>query len=235
MKDLSSAAQFKKDAGVAAASLVVSGQKVGLGTGSTAAFAIEELGRRVREESLRIDCAATSLGSLMLARKHGLVVHPLEVFEELDISIDGADEIDPHLNLIKGGGAAHTIEKLVHSMSKYFIVVADSSKLVDVLGGKFWVPVEVLYPALSFASKKLRDLGASEVKFRTGNGKDGPTISDSGNVILDAKFQIHSPEDLEEKINAITGVVENGLFTPRSVSVKKALIAGESGLKEMGK
>ncbi|MCB1322229.1 MAG: ribose 5-phosphate isomerase A, partial [Leptospiraceae bacterium] len=131
MKDLNANNQAKQAAGIAAAREVQSGWTVGLGTGSTAAFAIQELGRLVREQQLRIECVATSFQARMLALDCGLPIVPTDAVSRLNISIDGADEIDPELNLIKGGGAAHTREKIVHAMSDRFIVVADPSKIVS--------------------------------------------------------------------------------------------------------
>jgi ribose 5-phosphate isomerase A len=212
MKDANANAEGKKAAGIAAAARVSDGERVGLGTGSTAAFAIAELGRRAREEGLRIECVATSLQSRNLALDAGLTVLALDRVAELDISIDGADEIDPALNLIKGGGAAHTLEKLVHSMSKRFIVVADPSKLSETLGTKFRVPVETLPFAAAYVAKALRELGAQSVDLRSGSGKDGPVITDNGNIVLDARFSISDPAALEAQLKSIAGVVESGVF-----------------------
>lgn len=219
MKNVSANSEAKRAAGIAAAARVESGQLVGLGTGSTAAFAIEELGRRARDEGLAIECAATSLQSRNLALDARLRVLPLDRVARLDISIDGADEIDPQLRLIKGGGGAHTLEKLVHSMSERFIVVADPSKLVDRLGQGFAVPVEALSNAAAFVERELVRLGASEVSLRQAARKDGPVITDNGNVLLDARFAIDDPEALERELKLIPGVIENGIFArtrPRS-------------------
>lgn len=230
MKDAGSMAEFKKEAALRAAALVESGQKVGLGTGSTAAFAIEELGRRVREEGLKIACYATSFSAAVLAQEAGLTVLPTDTVEEIDISIDGADEIDPRLNLIKGGGAAHTREKIVHALSRRFVVVADVSKLVDRLGSGFAVPLEVLPQALGLVHKRLLALGAAAVDVRMAVKKDGPVISDQGNLILDARFAVEDPRALETDLNSIPGVVENGIFSPLSVNVTGAYIGGPDGV-----
>lgn len=213
MKDVNANTEAKRAAGIAAAGLVENMQTVGLGTGSTAAFAIAELGRRVREENLRIECVATSFSSQRLAVAAGLSIVPIDACAKLNVSIDGADEIDPGLHLIKGGGAAHTLEKLVHAMSDRFVCVADPSKLVAMLGEKFAVPVEVLPQSLSFVERKLSELGAVEVSLRMAVRKDGPVITDSGNLVLDARFpKIDQPIALEDAITTIPGVLENGIF-----------------------
>jgi len=232
MKNVSSNAELKKQAALLAASLVETGQKVGLGTGSTAAFVIEELGRRAREEGLQVECIATSFQSMNLAIVHGLKVFPVQSFGGgLDISIDGADEIDPQLNLIKGGGAAHTLEKLVHVMSGRFVVVADDSKLVERLGTKFAVPVEVIPFALPFVQRRLSEMGASDVAVRMAVKKDGPVVTDNGNFVVDAKFEISDPKSLEIEINSLPGVLDNGIFSSASVVPERAIIAGANGVE----
>ncbi|MBX7058119.1 MAG: ribose-5-phosphate isomerase RpiA [Leptospirales bacterium] len=233
MKDASANAEGKRAAGLAAAALVENGQWVGLGTGSTAAFAISELGRRVQEEGLQIQCVATSLQSRNLALESGLRVMPLDRVARIDLSIDGADEIDPQLNLIKGGGAAHTIEKLVHSMADRFIVVADPSKLSPRLGDRFAVPVEALPSACAFVIRRLEQLGAAEIKLRHGSGKDGPVITDNGNLVLDARFQIEDPLQLERSIKSIPGVVESGIFAARKPRSGDCLIGEEGGVRQL--
>ncbi len=223
--------ELKKEAALKAAAGVISGWTVGLGTGSTAAFAIEELGRRRREEGLDIQCVATSFQSSVLARKVGLPLLFLESVNELNCSIDGADEIDPSMNLIKGGGAAHTQEKLVHAMSRQFIVVADHTKNVEKLGTKFAVPVELIPPALAFVEKELAALGAKEVNLRIAQRKDGPVVTDNGNLIIDARFDINDPLKLEKELNMIPGVVENGIFAASGVAPHLAYIAAEDGVQ----
>ena len=231
MKDTSAMPELKKAAALQAAALVKSGQKVGLGTGSTAAFAIEELGRRRREEGLQIECVATSFQSMVLARQAGLPLLLTQNISELDLSIDGADEIDPRLCLIKGGGGAHTQEKLVHAMSANFIVVADHTKQKSRLGESFAVPVEILADALEFAGKKLLELGAREVNLRSAVKKDGPVITDNGHLILDARFDIDNPSKLEKEIDLIPGVLENGIFADDLVRPHLAYIAAPEGVQ----
>lgn len=233
MKDAAANTEGKRAAGLAAAALVVDSQLVGLGTGSTAAFAIIELGRRAREEGLAIRCVATSLAARNLALDNGLHVLPLDRVSRIDISIDGADEIDPQLNLIKGGGAAHTLEKLVHSMAHRFIVVADPSKLSERLGARFAVPVEALPSAAAYVEHELLSLGASEVAVRHANGKDGPVVTDNGNIVIDARFAIEDPLELEKAIKFIPGVIENGIFARRRPAPGDCIIGAAEGVRRI--
>ncbi len=204
----------KKKARVAdrALEFVKKNQCVGLGTGSTTRFFIEKLAQRNTLENLNLACVASSFDSSLLSQKLGLRLLPIEGVDSIDISIDGADEIDPVQNLIKGGGAAHTREKLIHAMSKRFIVIADASKLVKRLGEKNYVPVEFLPVSYSYILKKLEALGGIDFKLRIAQNKSGPIVTDNGNWIVDVHFDIVNPLELEIRINEITGVVENGIF-----------------------
>jgi ribose 5-phosphate isomerase A len=201
--------QEKELAGRAAAKLVNDGDIVGLGTGSTAYFAILALGERVKA-GLKIIGIPTSNASAELARSVGIPISTLEQHTEIDIDIDGADEIDPHLNLIKGGGGALLREKVIAAASKQFVVVADSAKLVSTLG-KFPLPVEVTSFARAVVEKRITGLGAS-VKWRT--RPDGNLyITDNGNPILDCSFgKIEDPPSLAKTLSDIPGIVEHGLF-----------------------
>jgi ribose 5-phosphate isomerase A len=201
--------QEKELAGRAAAKLVNDGDIVGLGTGSTAYFAILALGERVKA-GLKIIGIPTSNASAELARSVGIPISTLEQHTEIDIDIDGADEIDPHLNLIKGGGGALLREKVIAAASKQFVVVADSAKLVPTLG-KFPLPVEVTSFGRAVVEKRIDGLGAS-VKWRT--RPDGNLyITDNGNPILDCSFgKIGDPAELAQTLSNIPGVVEHGLF-----------------------
>lgn len=204
--------RLKERVALEAAKMVRDGTVVGLGTGSTAAFAIAELGRRVREEALEIVGIPTSYGSAMIARENGIVIRSLDDVSKIDIAIDGADEVDPKKNLIKGGGGAHTREKVVDGLADLFVVIADDSKLVKHLGQKSPVPVEVLPFAVNSVAKKLQGMGGNPV-IRMGVKKDGPVITDQGNMIIDVRFpEIKDPKTLELELNDIPGVVENGLF-----------------------
>ncbi|HVM92815.1 MAG TPA: ribose-5-phosphate isomerase RpiA [Terriglobales bacterium] len=199
----------KEQAGRAAAQLVHDGQIVGLGTGSTAYFAVIALGERVKA-GLKITGIPTSIATGELATKLGIPLTTLEKNPVIDVVIDGADEIDPHLNLIKGGGGAHLREKVIAQASGKMIVIADSTKVVDHLG-KFPLPVEIIDFARPVVERKIASLAAS-IKQRT--RKDGsPYITDNGNPILDCTFgKIVDPPALATTLSAIAGVVEHGLF-----------------------
>lgn len=199
-------------AGRFAASLVEADMVVGLGTGSTAAEALRALGRRVREERLSFVGIPTSYASERLARELGIRLVPVEDVERLDLALDGADEIDPMLNLIKGGGAAHSREKVIASMADRFVVVGDASKLVDRLGTRAPVPVEIIPMAVGSVSRALSRLGAVPI-LRTGIKKDGPVVTDQGLWIIDAQFgPIDDPEALNRTLHALPGVLDHGLF-----------------------
>lgn len=222
--------ELKKQAGYKAADQVENNQKVGLGTGSTVFFTLERLAQRIKEENLNIQAVSTSFSTTLLCQEMGIPLLDTSSVSHLDIAIDGADEIDPQRNLIKGRGAAHVIEKIVAGMADKFIVVADSSKEVSSLGQTFPVPVEVLPLALSSAREAFMKLGAEKVDVRMGApGKDGPIISDSGNFILDAHFKNFVPAELDQQLNQIPGVLGHGIFSGMCTQV---LLATESGLKE---
>jgi ribose 5-phosphate isomerase A len=202
MVELSAVEIAKQAAGRHAAAFVEDGMGVGLGTGSTVRHTIIALGER--QPCIR--CVATSEQTAVLARDVGLEVVAPEVLGRLDIAVDGADEVDPALNLIKGGGGAHTREKVVAAMAERFVVVVDESKLVDRLGA-FGLPIEVIDFAAGVVAARLRDLGAAGVTRRA-------ALSDNGNPILDAAFgEIPDPPALAARLCAIPGVVEHGIFT----------------------
>ena len=191
----------KERAGRFAAGFVESGMTVGLGSGSTVAYTIAALG----EKALDIVCVATSKRTEALARKLRLKLATPDEVKRLDIAIDGADEVDPMCHLIKGGGGAHTREKIVAEMADRFVVVVDESKLVDGLG-RFGVPVEVLDFAPGIVTSRLEALGAEAVAMISER-------TDNGNVLLRASFEsIEDPLELAASISAIPGVVEHGLF-----------------------
>jgi ribose 5-phosphate isomerase A len=199
----------KEGAGRAAAALVRDGDVVGLGTGSTAYFTILALGERLKT-GLKIIGIPTSVQTADLARAVGIRLTTLDEHPEIDITIDGADEIDPQLRLIKGGGGALLREKVVASASKKMVVVADSAKVVPVLG-KFPLPVEVIAFARSVVEKKIAALGGSP---RLRARPDGsPFVTDNGNQILDCSFgKIADPLALARSLSDLPGVVEHGLF-----------------------
>jgi ribose 5-phosphate isomerase A len=210
MKDASANADAKKAAGEAAAELVKSGMVVGLGTGSTVAWTIKRLGERVKEEGLEILGVPTSFQAENLAIASGIKLTTLNSHPVLDLAIDGADEVDANLFVIKGGGAAHTREKVVACSAKRFVIVADESKYVEKLT---WpVPVEVLPFAFRLVEQRLKELGGKPV-LRLGKMKDGPVITDNGNFVMDVDFGvIENPAALAAKISPIPGVVEHGIF-----------------------
>ncbi len=212
MKNTNTNLNLKEDAALKALQFVKDHITIGLGTGSTTAIFIKLLGEKIQKENLDVLCCTTSYQSFLLAKEYHIKVVPIQYFDEIDISVDGADEVDPQFNLIKGGGAAHTLEKIVHSMSKNFICIVDPSKKVSHLGEKFFVPVEIIPEAVEVVKKKLFTLNAKEVNLRMAQKKDGPVVTDNGHLILDVKFKNFQPEELEIKINAIPGVVENGIF-----------------------
>ncbi|MBI4784446.1 MAG: ribose-5-phosphate isomerase RpiA [Oscillatoriophycideae cyanobacterium NC_groundwater_1537_Pr4_S-0.65um_50_18] len=215
---------MKQEVGRAAAARVQSGSIVGLGTGSTTAFAIQFLGDRLKSGELQnIKGVPTSFQASVLAKKYGIPLVTLDDVDTIDIAIDGADEVDPQKNLIKGGGAAHTREKIVDSLAKEFIVVVDSSKMVDRLGSTFALPVEVLPMAVTPVTHAIAKLGGKS-ELRMGIKKDGPVITDQGNMVLDVTFAaIENPAELEKTLNNIPGVLENGLF----VGVADLILIGE--------
>lgn len=205
--------EAKRNVALAAVKHVKDGVVVGLGSGSTAAYAIEALGERISRERLNVLGIPTSYQAFLLAVQHGIAVTTLEEHPTISLTIDGADQIDPQLNLIKGMGAALAREKIVASASKQNIIIADENKKVQVLGEKNHpVPVEVLPFAISLVKHWIEDAGGKAV-VREGKGKLGPVITDNGNAILDAVFgAIADAAALEQKLKMIPGVVETGLF-----------------------
>jgi ribose 5-phosphate isomerase A len=195
---------------------VKDGDIVGLGSGSTASYAIRLLGERV-QAGLKIFGIPTSIHSRDLAASLGIPLTTLEEHQEIDVTIDGADEIDPELRLIKGGGGALLREKIIASASRQLVVIADSSKQVPVLGS-FPLPVEVVPFAEALVSKKITALGAS-VRLRT-YAYGNPYQTDEGHHILDCHFgQIPDPESLARRLCDMPGVVEHGLFIDMASAV----------------
>lgn len=215
---------MKQEVGKAAAALVKSGTIVGLGTGSTTAYAIEYLGQRLKSGEIKdIQGIPTSFQAEVLAKQYGIPLTTLDAVDHIDIAIDGADEVDPQMNLIKGGGAAHTREKIVDALATKFVVVVDSGKLVDRLGSTFLLPVEVIPMAITPVMRALEKLGGKP-ELRMGIRKAGPVITDQGNMVIDVKFDsIDNPAELEKTLNNIPGVLENGLF----VGVADLILVGE--------
>jgi ribose 5-phosphate isomerase A len=204
---------MKEEVGKAAAALVKSNSIVGLGTGSTTAYAIQYIGERLKSGELKdIVGVPTSFQAEVLAKQYGIPLTTLDAIAHIDIAIDGADEVDPQKNLIKGGGAAHTREKVVDYLANQFVVVIDGGKLVDKLGSSFAVPVEVIPMAITPVMNAIKKLGGKP-ELRMGVKKAGPVITDQGNMVVDVRFDdIPDPVNLEKILNNIPGVLENGIF-----------------------
>jgi len=199
----------KELAARASCEYVKDGMVVGLGTGSTAVFVVQTLAEKVRA-GMKISGIPTSVNTEKLATSLGITMITLADVQEIDVTIDGADEFDPGLRLTKGGGGALLREKIVASASKQMVVIADSSKQVAVLG-KFPLPVEVIKFARPLVAKKIAAMGAKVTLRTTKSGE--PFITDEGNHILDCNFgQIPDPPALARKISDTPGVVEHGLF-----------------------
>jgi ribose 5-phosphate isomerase A len=203
----------KQNAAMAAVKHVKDGLIVGLGSGSTAAFAIEAIGERIKNEEIKIMGIPTSYQAFLLAVEHKIPITTLDEHPIIDITIDGADQLTPELFLIKGGGAALAREKIVASASKQNFIIADQQKKVRLLGEKNQcVPIEVLPFALPLVKKRIVALKGKPV-VREGKGKLGPTITDNGNAVIDAYFgEIANPSELEVKLKMFPGVVETGFF-----------------------
>lgn len=223
-EELSPTELEKKAAAQAAIEFVKNGDLVGLGTGSTARYAIEAIGEKVKS-GLKIKAAATSVHTAELAHTFGIEILELNKVDYLDISIDGADEFTKDLNVIKGGGGALFREKIVASLTKNSIIVADSSKLVSILGA-FTLPIEVVPLAYQYVFNQLEKLGGKCV-LRTVRGETYKT--DNGNIILDTDFGlIKNPKELSETLNQIVGVFAQGLFIGLT---QKVLMAKGKGIE----
>jgi ribose 5-phosphate isomerase A len=216
----------KKAVAWEAAQLVKDGQILGLGTGSTTYYFIQNLGQRMLDEELEVMGIPTSYQSFFLARDFAIPLTTLEEHQP-DLAVDGADEVDQYLNLIKGGGAAHTLEKIVDTSAKRFLVIVDQSKMVIELG-KSPVPLEIIPAAHSLVNEKVKEMGGSP-SLRMAHMKDGPVITDNNNFVLDVQFEtILQPKKLEEELNNIPGVVENGIFYNMAHEV---LVGSADGVK----
>jgi len=229
--------ELKKLAGEEAVKHVEDGMIVGLGTGSTVEYTICKLGELVRN-GLKIECIPTSIHTKRRAKEENIPLTTLEEHPEIDVTIDGADEVDGFLNLIKGGGGALTREKIIAFNSKKVIIIVDDSKVVKALGIDIPLPVEVVKFGWQATKKSLEQFGwqpakqsldeiACTVELRKVMG-DEPFITDNGNYILDCEFQrIDNPEELEKEINNVPGVVENGLFIGL---VHEVIVGGKQGI-----
>jgi len=199
----------KEASAISAVSLVRDGMVVGIGTGSTAAYAILELGRLV-DSGLDILCVPTSYQSEMLAVQQKIPITTLSEHPEIEIVLDGADQIDRNLVAIKGGGAAHTREKVIAHAASVVVLMVDHEKVVS--GLDHAVPIEVLPYARTLVEREVRALGGIPA-LRMAARKDGPVITDNGNFVIDAEFgAIDDPGRLSDAINAFVGAIEHGIF-----------------------
>ena len=234
--------ELKRLAGEKAVEYIEDGMIVGLGTGSTVEYSLRKLGSLVKD-GLDIKGIPTSMHTRRIAKEENIPLTTLEEHPEIDLTIDGADEVDSNLNLIKGGGGALTREKIIAYHSKKVIIVVDDSKVVKALGIDFSLPVEVLKFGWTASKKALEQFGwqparetleqqACTVELRKIMG-DEPFITDNGNYILDCEFvRIDHPEELENAINSVPGVVENGLFIGLADEI---IIGGKQGIMTLGR
>ena len=215
--------KFKKKAAWAALDYIYPGAIIGVGTGTTVFYFIEALSTI---KNLIYGAVSSSNSSTFLLQKKGIQVFNLNNFSSLTIYVDSADEINHNMQMIKGGGAALTREKIIAAISKTFICIVDISKKVDILG-KFPLPIEIIPMALSYISKEMIKIGGKP-KHRTN------VVTDNGNIILDVyNLRIKDPISMEKKINSLPGVVTVGLFAKRSADV--ALIGTKTGIKTIKK
>ena len=215
---------LKKLAGIKAAEFVEDGMVVGLGTGSTAYYFVEEIGRRIKEEGLQIIAVTTSSVTGKQAEGLGIPLKSIDEVDQVDVTVDGADEVDPQFNGIKGGGGALLMEKVVATPSKDYIWVVDESKLVQKLGA-FKLPVEVVQYGAEQVFRHFAQAGYKP-SFREKNGQR--FITDMQNFIIDLDLGvIENPVEFGRELDHIVGVVEHGLFTKM---VNKVIVAGQGGV-----
>jgi ribose 5-phosphate isomerase A len=220
--------RLKKEAGQAVVDFIESGMVLGLGTGSTTSYALEEIGRRIKSGKLRdIVGIPSSIQTEKIARELGISLATFDEFQEIDLTIDGADEVDPELNLIKGGGGALLREKILAQASKRNIIIVDESKLSPRLGTHWPVPIEVIPFAWKLVEKFLTSLGG-EARLRI-NDDGNPYTTDQDNFILDTKFgPISDLEGLASNLSNKAGIVEYGLFLGTASEV---IVAGANGIR----
>lgn len=202
----------KKRAALEAVKHLKNGFVVGLGSGSTASYAIQEIGKTISQKNWHILGVPTSYQAFLLAVDCGIPITTLNEHFKPDLNIDGVDQVDPDLNMIKGMGGALAKEKIVASASKKNVIIADETKLVRKLGVNHPIPLEVLPFAAAVVASKIRDIGGKAIT-RLGTGKVGPVVSDNGNFILDVWMKsIEDQKELDDRLRTIPGVVETGLF-----------------------
>jgi ribose 5-phosphate isomerase A len=230
--------RMKQAVAAAAVEQIRDGMVVGLGSGSTAALMIQGLGAKLQRGELQdITGVTTSFQGEVLAAELGIPLKSLNAIERIDLAIDGAEEVDPCFQLIKGGGACHVQEKLVARRAERFVVVVDSTKLVETLNLGFLLPVEVLPGAWRQVQAELMELGG-DAQLRMAVRKAGPVVTDQGNLVLDVKFAggISDPVALEQEINNLPGVLENGLFVNLTDQVLVGeIVDGVPGVRDLAK
>jgi ribose 5-phosphate isomerase A len=222
MSDIQTA---KRAAAYAAADLVQSGMKIGLGSGSTFLLVLDRLRERIAQEGLKVAGVPSSRQTADAARAAGVEILDLDQVERLDLAIDGADEVDPQKNLIKGGGGAHVRERIVAAAAKELLVIVDEKKLVPVLGAGFPLPIEVLQFGWKQAQRMLAATGCTVTR----RERDGaPFVTDNGNYVLDCKYQsIDDPAWLAEQLHGIVGIVDHGLFVGMAGRVLVGDVSGK--------
>lgn len=215
----------KRAAAYAAADLVQDNTTIGLGSGSTFLFVLERLAERIQKEGLSVRGTPTSVGTANAAEQKGIPLLSLEQVDHLDLAIDGADEVDPDKNLIKGGGAAHTRERIVAAIADELVVIVGENKMVDALGTTFRLPVEVLPFGWTHARKRIEATGCqTELRQRD----EQPLVTDNGNWILDCTYdRIGEPAALAAALDSMVGVVDHGLFVGMAGRVVIANDAGD--------
>ena len=219
---------LKKAAGIEAAKLIENGMIAGLGTGSTVKFLVDELGRRVKEEGLEFTGVTTSRRTQEQAESYGIRIVDIDDVDHIDITIDGADEVDKNFNGIKGGGAALLWEKIVAINSDRIVWIVDESKIVDTIG-KFPLPVEVIPFGAGHVIKKLEAKGYKPTLRLDAEGK--PVRTDENNYVVDLHLdRIDHPQDLAEDLITMVGVVEHGLFLNM---VDKVIVGDPNGPRVM--
>ncbi len=221
----------KKAVAESASDLIEDNMVIGLGTGSTVSYLIEEIGKKIEEKKTKIEAVCSSFETKHKAKKQGIYVREMDDVDEIDLCIDGADQVDEELNLVKGGGAAHFREKILASYSNKFICIIDETKLTDTL--KDPIPIEVhpfsYKPVMDYLKNKMN----SEPVLRESLRKDGPLITDNGNFVVDTDFGlISNPDNLNNELNDLVGVIEHGLFIDL---VDEVFVAGSSGINIMKK